>query len=426
MKHLINSVADLYRVLEKRESWINPSLDNITDVCRKLGNPQNKYDVVQVAGTNGKTSTSTYLSYILRSEGLKVGRYTSPHLESFTERITINGEQISEESLVQLVRDIYEERLSGFEILTAVAFKYFVDEGVDIAVMEVGMGGRWDATSVANSKLVALTNVDLDHTEILGETKELIALEKIETVKEGTVLVTTEIDSDILEIFNEHCSKLKSTIVSLNKDFIIDGNSNVLSTQYGAYEGFDRVQTSWQPYNMALAIASAEQILESRISEQTFESLIREHSQVLGRMELVSNDPPVIIDGAHNPAAAKKLAETLRDRYPAFKITLILGILGDKDIDGIMQYLAPLANKIILTRNNNARSASTQELLLFANKYGKELSESSSLENAIESATHGYSSKELICITGSLYTVGTARSIIKDMMKYGAVIDTIT
>lgn len=426
MKETIKSVEDLYQVLEKRESWINPSLDNITSACKKLGDPQNKYKVIQIAGTNGKTSTSTYLSYILRSEGMKVGRYTSPHLESFTERISVNGVKIGERELVDLVKNVYEEKLSGFEILTAAAFKYFAEQEVDIAVMEVGMGGRWDATSVANSFLVALTNIDLDHTEILGDSKEKIALEKVAAVKSGSVLVTTETDPGIREVFRDHCRRSNSRLLLTGEEFYFDELNHRLVTANGLYEGFEKLQTVWQPSNVSLAIVAAEQVIGSAVCESTASRIIEEQSEVSGRFEQLASDPRIIIDGAHNPAAAEKLAQTLKSNYVDENIILILGILADKDIQGIIDFLVPVASKVILSENKNARSAAADELLPFVQKFGKPVTLTGSLEEAIDLAVAECLDRDLICVSGSLYTVGAARSIIRKMVNNGAIIGATT
>lgn len=405
-------------------------------LCESLGNPQLSFPAIHLTGTNGKTSTARLISSILTTLGLKVGTYTSPHLESCTERITLSLKPISKKEFasylskmipyIEAVNHRQPENLTYFEILTGCAFLYFAEKAVDCGVIEVGMGGKWDATNIVCPRVAVITNVQLDHTDMLGNTHSEIALEKVKIIKNGCQVVTAEDKPEILGIIKKRCVKEKASFKVLGRDFSFlvncsrDGIQELnIAGLFGNYDGLLLpLIGSHQAVNAALAVVAVEafcgRALPLRILKKGLAGACSP-----GRLEVIAPKDfgaTVVLDGAHNPAGATALAEALRSCFDYSRLILVLAILQDKDIEGILNRLAPLASMIIFSENQNSRSASVGVLKEYLGSRDCNCAIEPNLPKAIDLALNYASREDLICITGSLYTVGEAREYLKSVI----------
>lgn len=403
-------------------------LSNITNLLGLLGNPHKGLKAVHVAGTNGKGSTSVTISSIMQESGYKVGLYTSPHLVNFTERIRINGREIEEERVVQLTEKIrfkiqdsgFNEELSNitfFEFTTAMALLYFVEEGVDIVVMETGMGGRLDATNVVNPLVSIITNVSIEHREFLGDTLEAIAYEKAGIIKDRTPVVTGVEQTSAFQVIERICSEKGASLYRLGRDFSFRKKGIDIFSYKGVKESFDDLRLNLlgghQFTNASLALAAVELLTDKGliVPRNAIYSGLQKVSWP-GRLETVSTNPRIILDGAHNPAGAEVLAKTIANEIKFDRLFLILGIMADKDIDAIISPLAPLAHEVILSRPGYERASSASALLPVARKSNSNSVAFEELREAIDYARSKASDMDLIIVSGSLFTVGEARAII--------------
>ncbi|MDI6892191.1 MAG: folylpolyglutamate synthase/dihydrofolate synthase family protein [Actinomycetota bacterium] len=413
---------------------INPGLERIKALCGEIGNPQNSFPAIHITGTNGKTSTARLTAAILSAHGLKVGLYTSPHLCSYTERVSVDSELIPEEELASLLmyllpvverleKKTHPDRFTLFEIFTALAFLYFHNVGIDCGVIEVGMGGRWDATNVVSSRVSVITNVELDHTDRLGATVEEITREKVGIVKEGSLVIAGKLHPRPLQIVQEWCERKGAVLNIVDRDFcLLSCRSRVcrqagvngfqklsIKGLYGRYEDLKLPLIGHhQGVNLTLAVAAVEGFLKGTLS---LDGLRRglERVRCPGRLEIIVKFPTVVLDGAHNPSGAAELARALKSEFSCNNLILVLAILGDKDIDGILKELVPLASLVILSENQSYRSASVNVLMEKLAKFSSNFICEPDLFKAIEVAIERAGEGDLICITGSLYTVGEAR-----------------
>jgi len=412
-------------------------LGNTERLMDIMGNPHRRFRSVHVAGTNGKGSTAAFLTGMLLAAGYRVGLYTSPHLVSFTERIRINGVPITEGKVVELarrVREGYEGRAgdSGlppalnptfFEVTTALAFTYFAEEAVDIAVIEVGMGGRLDATNVISPLVSVITNIDLEHTEFLGDTLELIAGEKAGIIKRNTPVVTGAVQPGVLQVIEREAARKAAPVFLLGREFranhIRPGGEQQF-TYRGmrmSLEGLGIVLLGrYQVDNACLALAAAECLHAAGVT--ITEDAVRKglaQSRWEGRLERVARRPDIYLDGAHNPASARLLARAVAELRPAYgRLMLVVGILGDKDVSGILAELIPLADRVIVTRPDYARALDPDALAAKVRSLHPAVDTAGSVRQAIERAKSEAKADDLILITGSLYVVGDARAVLFD------------
>jgi dihydrofolate synthase/folylpolyglutamate synthase len=374
-----------------------------------------------------------------------VGLYTSPHLVSFTERIRINGETISEAGVVELarkVRDAYRG-LKGpegsdamsptfFEVTTAIAFRYFADEGVDIAVIEVGMGGRLDSTNVITPLVSVITNIDLEHTEFLGTTLEQIANEKAGIIKPRVPLVTGAKQPDVIGAFEREATAKNAPIYRLSKDFGPEhGVPGVGDSQVFTYRGLKSVYQGLrlnligqhQIDNACLALAAIECLRDAGVAVD--EAALRhglERARWEGRLERVAQRPDIYLDGAHNPASARALAGTVADLKRSYRrMVLVIGILGDKDYQGILAELVPYADHVIVTKPQYSRALDVGVLAAEIRKLHASVESADTVGGAIVRSKERASQDDLILVTGSLYVVGDARAFLfPDASRAGA------
>ena len=409
---------------------IKLGLDRITHICKKLGNPQNNYKTIHVGGTNGKGSVCKILGSILNVDGYKVGIYLSPHLQRFSERFIINNEEISKEEVVNLVEKIrpiideminYENTPTFFEIVTAMAFQYFSDKKVDYAIIEVGLGGRFDATNIVKPEISVITNVSLEHQKILGKTIEKIAFEKSGIIKEKVPMITgakgkalnvikkitTENNSIITIINNKSWKKIKGGVDWQEFEIIGSLKNYIIKTSLiGSFQG----------ENIAISINAIEalQMKGLYISEDSiFEGI--EKSSNPGRMEIIDFEPMILVDGAHNIAAMNLLKNTLENDFVYDRLILIIGVLSDKNVKEILDIITPISDIIILTKSTNKRASDPLKLKEMINK--KEVVIKKKIPDAVDYAKKISKKQDLILITGSLFTVGEAQSHLYNNFK---------
>lgn len=406
------SYDDAVEVLERALVFgIHPSLDGITALCEALDRPQDAFESVQITGTNGKTSTARMTAAMLRLEGVRTGLFTSPHLERYPERIELDGAVISDSTFAAAVRAASRaaESLRGgahgteagfteFELVTAAALHAFREAGVEVAVLEVGMGGRWDATSVVTPRVAVATGVSLDHMAVLGDTVEEIAAEKAAIIKPGSLAVLGPGTVATRRIFEERARECGCESIVVD-----DAVSGITLPPY---------MPSHQARNAAMARAAAQAVLGRPLSDQAA-------SRALGalrlpaRFETVRVDPTVVVDGSHNPEAAGMLAEAIRERWPDPKHgpLVLLGVLADKDARGIVRALAPVAAAFVVTRPAHDRAMDASGLAgIVAQETGVRPAcfdvLADALSHALTVADAG------IVATGSLVTAGAVRSLL--------------
>ncbi|MBR2522609.1 MAG: bifunctional folylpolyglutamate synthase/dihydrofolate synthase [Coriobacteriales bacterium] len=354
--------AETMKLLESETNTkINPSLEACEAMCEKLGNPQHKYDCIQIAGTNGKTSAARMTAKLLKEAGYKVALYTSPELVRFPERMEIDGEVVSDEQFCKCVEKAYEsahecgfEGATQFELLTVGAFWLFAEEQVDIAVFECGMGGRWDATSVCRPKVAIITGIALDHTAILGDTVEAIAGEKAAIIKDGSVAILAQ-ELTCRQIFVEQAEAVGSPYVDVDPALAEKLEPAVTHMPH------------YQSRNAAVALTAFLEMLKiygKSIDDPigfTIEAL--GDLQIPGRFETLRAEPLILIDAAHNPQSAGVLATEVESRFaPGSRPALLLGVLADKDARGVVGTLVPLFDRVVVSASKSPMSHTPAEL----------------------------------------------------------------
>ncbi len=392
-------------------------LNKTSNLLKVFGNPHKRNRYIHIGGTNGKGSICIMLESILRKAGLKVGLYTSPHLVRFTERFRIDGKEIPKESVVELVRSLISimdpsDPPTFFELTTAMAILYFDMEDVDISIMEVGMGGRLDATNIIRPELSIITNISMEHRQFLGNTTTQIAREKAGIIKRGVELVTGVKQRHIRELFKDMCKSRGSRMYLLGRDFRYRSTKRGFS-YYGIWEDLKDMELSlegrFQRPNAAIAIAASE-ILKSKgygIEADHIRDGLKDCIWP-GRMQIVSKEPLIILDGAHNPAAMKALINSLRN-IPSERIITVIGIMDDKDIKGILSAIIPISSHIIFTRAKYFRAMDPHRLKEIAQRLKRGNYEViSEVKGAINRAKEYANREDVILITGSLFIIGEA------------------
>lgn len=414
---------DEHASFEKTGRIESPSISNIETLLQVLADPHRDFRVIHVTGTNGKGSTSQIITQLLIAHGLKVGTYSSPHLETPRERIQVNGEIISEQDFAETIAALVNaETLAGirpsyFEIMTASAFRWFSDVAVDVAVIEVGMLGRWDATNVVHSDVAVVTNIALDHTEFAGPTLAHIAKEKAGIIKESAVVIIGETREDLREIF---LAEPHNEMLFRGEHFDIVGNHLALGgrsigvrTTYGEYEDLFVPLHGWhQGDNTAVALCAVEAFFGTRLSVDTVSEGL---SQVAmpGRFEIMGHQPLVILDGAHNPAGADVCSSVFFDDFdPHGRRILIVGALRGREISETLSALkADDFEVVICCTAPSPRAMSCSEIALIAEEMGcAQVIRADSVERACDIALGDASSDDAILVAGSLYVVGAART----------------
>jgi dihydrofolate synthase / folylpolyglutamate synthase len=400
-----------------------PTLKRIEELVRLLGSPEQSYPVIHLTGTNGKTSVARMISTLLAASGLSVGSYTSPHLERVNERIAWNGDPIDDATLAQVLSRIsaiephLPERPSYFEILTAAAFTWFSDIAVDVAVVEVGVGGTWDATNIVDGQVAVVTNVSVDHVEYLGPTREQIAAEKAGIVKQVSTLVLGETDPALVGAFRD---RGPVSVAARGDDFGITENRpahggrivDVFAPDARYDEVFLALHGAHQADNAAAALAATELFLGRPLSEDVVTDAFAT-VQSPGRLEVVRHQPLVLLDGAHNVAGAQALCAALGEEFPQSPRTLVVGLLREKEPHEMLAALdAEHVARVVCCRPPSARALDPAAVAAAAVDLGANPAHVETLENvdeAVERALAITSADQQIIVTGSLYVVGAAR-----------------
>ncbi|MDR7086509.1 dihydrofolate synthase/folylpolyglutamate synthase [Aeromicrobium panaciterrae] len=434
--------AEVERALLGRwpETRLEPSLDRIAALCRLLGDPEHAYPVIHLTGTNGKTSTSRMIDTLLRALDLRTGRFTSPHLQSMTERIVLDGEPLSEQLFVdafadvaayaQIVDDSSEHPLSYFEMMVAMAFAAFADAPVDAAVIEVGMGGSWDATNVADGQVAVITPIGVDHASYLGDRPEIIAVEKAGIIKAGSHAVIAQQEQEVLDVLMRRVLDVGAIALHEGNDFGVTERTTALGGQQISLQGISAQYTdiflplhgAHQAHNAAYALAAVEAFTGSK---QLDEELVRDaFAQVTspGRLEVVRRSPTVLLDAAHNPHGARATVEAVQDAFSFSPLIGVVGVMADKDVEEMLRIFEPVMAEIICTQNSTPRSMSAMDLAEIAEDiFGAErVTVVARLDDALEravlmaDAAEGYDDaigSGGVLITGSVVTVGEARTL---------------
>ena len=413
----------------------NYGLERTYKLLELLDNPQDKLKIIHVAGTNGKGSTTAMITSMLKGCGYKVGMYTSPFLEEFEERIQINGENIPKEKLAQLITKIkyavdkvIEEGYNHpteFEIITVLMFLYFATEEVDFAVVEVGLGGRLDSTNVITPILSVITSISFDHTNLLGNTLEEIAAEKAGIIKSciPTVIYPQEEVAEI--VISSKCQELDSKLYKINKEDaklinIIKEDKIYQQVKVKLDDEYDvklPLLGEHQILNLAVALKALE-VIKDKASKLNMESIVKSIATVRwnGRLEIMSNSPYVVIDGAHNIQGITQLNKNINKYFEYKDMYLILGILADKDVEHMVKVITPKAKKVFTVTPNSMRAETAEELMNEVKKYNESCEAYNDYKNAFEDALKLCKKDDLLLISGSLYMIGEMRGIIKKIL----------
>ncbi|HSE07918.1 MAG TPA: folylpolyglutamate synthase/dihydrofolate synthase family protein [Nocardioidaceae bacterium] len=444
---LPTTYADVERALLARwpETKLEPSLDRIESLVHTLGDPQHSYPVVHLTGTNGKTSTSRMIDTLLRARGLRTGRFTSPHVESMTERISLDGDPISEEGFVSAYHDVApfaalvdaegEHPLSFFETVVGMAYAAFADAPVDAAIVEVGMGGSWDATNVVDANVAVITPISVDHAKYLGERPEDIALEKAGIIKPGSTVVVAEQPPAVMEVLLERAAEVgAAAVLREGVDFGVVRRVPAVGGQLLRIQGlraeYDEVflplYGAHQGQNAALALAAVEAFAgdEPLDAELVHEAFAQVTSP--GRLEIIRRSPTIVLDAAHNPHGAKAVAEALEDSFTFTPLIGVVGVMADKDYEGVLAAFEHVFAEIVCTQNSTPRAMPAEEVAEIARGiYGTDrVHVAPRLDDAIDKAatlaeTGGVYGSGGVLVTGSVITVGEARSMLKPRDRGG-------
>ena len=437
-----NKIDEIEQALLNRwpETRINPTLERIALLADLLGSPQLSYPTIHIAGTNGKTTTTRLIDSLCFELGLRTGRFTSPHLESFLERISINGEPISEAAMIatyedvapyfQLVDERMSHRLSFFEAITGLSFVAFAEHPVDVGIFECGMGGEWDSTNVINAKVSVVTPIGLDHTQYLGDTLTAIATTKSGIIKPGSFAVLARQELDPAQVLMRKCAEEEAIPIREGVEYQVSNRSLAVGGQlisirgvYGDYEElFLPLHGEHQASNAATALAAVEVFAgEKKLDEELVRSAFAKASSP-GRCEIVHRSPTVIIDAAHNPHGAKSLRKTIENEFDFDSVIGIVAPMGDKDTDGILEEFEAIMTTVIITKNSSHRAAPIDELAAQAREIfgGERVLTKDSLESAIDAAiTQARFEVEMnerscaVLIAGSVISAGEARALIR-------------
>lgn len=393
-------------------------------LMQSLGNPQNHYPSIHVAGSKGKGSVSAFCATALQNEGYKVGLYTSPHLRDFEERIQIKREPISREDFVTYVDEIKPyvspiPRLNTFEIATAIAFWYFSRQKVDIAVIEVGLGGRLDATNVITPKVSVITALYLEHTKILGDTIEKIAMEKAGIIKPGIPVVISPQVSEARKTIEEIAAQRKASLTQIGQDYTFDQIRSSLDRQAFTLKssitneltGLEiRLLGQHQMENASTAYIALQSLREQGIpiSERAIHEGFA-HTEWPARFEVLRQEPPLIVDSAHNPDSARKLRHTIEEYFPGRPIVLIFGVSEDKNVGGMIKELHPGTIQVICSQSTHPRAMDAEDLLKLVMPFNVSARVISDIGTALEEAITIAGKNAVVLVTGSIFVAATAR-----------------
>ena len=420
------------------ENKIAPTLERIAALVDMLGSPQLTYPTIHVGGTNGKTTTSRMIDSLLFEMGLRTGRFTSPHLESYVERIAINGKSIDAKELIFSFNDInpyldlmdekFDTPISFFEAMTGLAFVAFAEHPIDVGIIEVGMGGQWDATNVIDADVSVIMPIGLDHTEYLGNTLKEIAETKAGIIKENGFIVLAQQEPEAAVELLRKAAEVGADIAREGIEYSIDSRAVAVGGQLLSITGlrghYDEIFLPLHGKHQASNAAAALIAVEAFFGEQDLdiEAVRAGFANVTspGRCEIVHRDPTIILDAAHNPHGAHAITQTIESEFTFDEVIGVVGLMGDKDATGILQELEPILNSIIVTTNSSSRAMAVGELEKLAVEiFGSDRVSSAqtlteAIDKAVQESLRPLSEESLgILITGSVVTVGEARTAVR-------------
>ena len=443
MEQMRPTYGDVERALLGRwpETRLEPSLDRIRSLTRLLGDPQHSYPVIHLTGTNGKTSTGRMIDELLRAIGLRTGRFTSPHLESMTERICIDGAPLTQDLFIdafadvaafaQIVDDSSEHPLSFFELLVGMAFAAFADSPVDVAIIEVGMGGSWDATNVADGQVAVVTPIGVDHASYLGDRPEIIAVEKAGIIKAGSHVVIAEQEQAVQDVLIQRANDVGAVISHEGTDFQVLSRLPALGGQMIELQGisgryaeiFLPLYGAHQAHNAAYALAAVESFiggteLDADLVRDAFANVTSP-----GRLEVVRTSPTIVLDAAHNPHGATASIEAVQEAFNFSPLIGVVGVMADKDVEEMLRIFEPVMARVVCTQSSSDRSMPAAELGELAEDiFGEDrVHMTSRLDDALELAIGMAESAEGyeeafgsggVLVIGSVVTVGEARVLL--------------
>ena len=427
----MNYKEALKYIEETHKFGIRLGLDNMTKLLDLLGNPQDNLNIIHMSGTNGKGSTCSFITSILKEAGYKVGLYTSPFLETFTERIRINGENIPEEDvarIISLIKEKIEQMVkegysypTEFEIVTTMAFYYYYEQNVDYVALEVGLGGRYDATNIIKSSQVSVIgSISLDHTNILGDNISKIAYEKGGIIKENGVAIVYNQSDEVKNVIKQICYDKNATYIETNFDDIDIKKSDIYSQVYDvtifdeSYENIEIKLIGEHQINNSILALTVIKYLEGNKRLKVDDESIRKgliNTKWPGRIEKISENPLFIIDGAHNEDGALSLANAIDKNFKDRNLTLLIGMLEDKDIDSVLDILIPKFNKVITTTPDNPRAIDSSKLKDKILRYTDNVVDKKDIEKALNYTLESSSDNDVIISAGSLYMIGSIRRL---------------
>ncbi len=418
---------------------MNFGLGRITELMRRLDDPQKKLNIVHIGGTNGKGSTGAMIASVLKAAGYRVGTFTSPHLHSYTERYRINGAEIAPEEVAGLIEKLRPhldamvkegfEHPTEFEVSTAMAFCYFHERQVDLVALEVGLGGAIDSTNVIEKPLVSvITNVAMDHMDYLGKTVGEIARVKAGIIKDKIPVVTASRNDEALRVIREECARHNSPLVEVGRDVTWESTGEVslkgqqlnISGRQGLYSDL------WLPLlgrhqleNAATAVATLEILCDNgyEVSQEHIGRGLKS-TRWPARMEIVREEPLVLIDAAHNYDGAKSLRQALDDYFPSRRVVLVMGMLGDKERGRVVAELAPRAVTAIITKPNSPRAGDWQQLAGEIRPLVSQVRVVEEIKEAVRQGMEAAGENDMVCVTGSFYMVAEAREYLVSELKW--------
>jgi dihydrofolate synthase / folylpolyglutamate synthase len=423
------------------ESKLEPSLDRIEAFTELLGDPQRSFRSVHLTGTNGKTSTSRMIETLLRALDLRTGRFTSPHLEKMSERISVDGEPLDDEAFVRAFNDVapythlvdadQAHPLSFFETIVGMAYAAFADAPVDAAVVEVGMGGSWDATNVIDADVAVVLPIAIDHAKYLGEDAATIAVEKAGIIKPGSVAVLAEQTPEVAAVLLARAVEVGATVVREGIEFGVAARTPAVGGQVVSLQGlrgryddvFLPLYGAHQAQNAAVALAAVESFGTGTLDEDLVRAAFAEVTSP-GRLEIIRRSPTIVLDAAHNPHGAEAVAAALEDSFSFSPLVGVLGVMEDKDHEGLLAAFEPHLAYVVCTQNSTPRSMSAAALGRVATEiFGEDrVSVVPDLAEAIDRGVTLAEAGELldvsigsgaVLVTGSVVTVGEARTMLK-------------
>ncbi len=427
----------------RSEGHVNPSNERMQALVELLGEPQRTFRAIHITGTNGKTSTARMVDSLLREAGLRVGRYTSPHLNSVTERIVVDGVPVSDQRFVEAYREMkpYVELidsrsavpLSFFEIVTALAFVIFADNPVDVGVIEVGMGGTWDNTNVVDGEVAVVTPIALDHQQYLGDTVTAIATEKAGIIKDGATAILARQTEEAEQVLLRRCVEVAATVAREGSEFGVTSRSVAVGGQAVTVQGlggeyadlFLPLHGAHQAENAACALAAVEAFFGADRQKGPLDlELVQAGFAAVrspGRLEALRSAPTILVDSAHNPAAVQATVEALDEAFDFRRLVVVLGVFADKDVAGVLDLLEPVTDELVVTQNSSPRAVPADELAALAVPvFGADrVTVEPRLDDALEAAVRlaedsgddAFTGAGVL-VTGSVVTAGEARLLL--------------